>query len=273
MTRNRATKQAARTIATDQDIRMPDAAYLADHRKIRLDDGTIHDFSTGPVRLIGGTYGGAKEKTQTILNEATRKGWRIINYPGGGSARTLEDLQGQPTLVLVDLLNPSRHNPMDPLMVSLVEGSHEDINLLVTLHFSLAKSLSEDGRDRGRNIRVNPSAVPSQRDLATLQIAFARRLADMLTSGLSPQDALEFVTDDLVSFTINGVPEMVLALRRAHKDLIAGRSSEDVWGPHRAILGRHLVRMLVAGEHSGETAQTLRQAAETLEADVRIGLA
>lgn len=118
-----------------------------------------------------------------------------------------------------------------------------------------------------------PALIAAAKETAMLRVAFARRYADMLASGMSSQEAIGFVAEDMESFTVNGVPEMVLALRHAHKSSLARRSSEDIWGPHQGVLGRHLVRMLVAGGNSGETAQMLRQAAETLEADVRVGLA
>jgi hypothetical protein len=50
VTKNRAAKLAARTIAADQDVRRPEAAYMDDRRKLRLPDGAVHNFADSTLR-------------------------------------------------------------------------------------------------------------------------------------------------------------------------------------------------------------------------------
>jgi hypothetical protein len=67
--------------------------------------------------------------------------------------------------------------------------------------------------------------------------------------------------------------DMADACRVAAKGMARGAFGEDLWGPHRAILGDHLVRMLILGHRSGSSEKALRMAAETLESELRIALA
>lgn len=248
--------------------------YPTDDRKLSIGDGIIHDFSTGPVRVIGAPYGGAQKKARSIMAEATRKGWHVLSYPNAVSAAGLENLRGQPVLLLVDAHSEGRYKPSDLVQASLLEGERTDINVLAVVQFSANETLSAEGKARGSNIRIAPkSPPPTQRDRTTMQIVFARRYADLLSGGVDRVEALGFVTEDAVGFITPGSVELVMALRQAHQDMASGKSGEEVWGPHRGVLGNHLVRMLVTATSTDAMTSLLRTAAETLEADVRIGVA
>lgn len=165
MTPNRALKRAARAIAAASDIRLPEAEYLADHRKLRLPDGAIHDFSTGPLRLLGIKGSGIGQTTSDISDEAIAKGWVNVRFSSKDRAGALGDLSRikNPALIFVDAnrdTGTARHEIVD----ALDAGEHPDLNVVIIREPAPGETPARPAHESGRNIHFNaPANRPAER--------------------------------------------------------------------------------------------------------------
>lgn len=273
MTQNRAHKLAARAAAATADVRRPEVIYQTDHRALFVGRG-VYNFADGPLRIAGGHRWFVAQETQDVVREAESKGWRVItteSLPKAGLS--MKDLNG-PTLLVLNVNSAEAYGSLDPLTIELIKGEHSSVNVLVVFHFE-AEVLTGPAKRRGMTIRmVPPIEVAEPREWVMLRIAVARRYADMLRAGGDECDSLTAVAHDVewLGPSIEASSLMAQALRQAAAAVKRGEDAQAVWTPHQEFLGSHLFQMLIAGKQSGETAQALIQAAETLEADMRIGL-
>lgn len=275
MTQNRAHKLAARAAATTADVRRPAVIYATDHRSLFVERG-VYNFAEGPLHIASGLHNFVAEETLDVVREAESKGWRVItteSLPQAGLG--LDDLNGGPTLLVLNVPSPEAYGSLDPLTKELIEGKHSSVNVLAAFHFE-EEVLTVAAKRRGKTIRTTPLLeVATPREWLMLRIAFARRYADLLHAGIDGSAALTDVANDVerLGTSIQASSLMAQALRQAGSVMKTGGSAREVWAPQQEILGDHLVRMLLAACSSGETVRVLRQVAETLEADMRIGLA
>jgi hypothetical protein len=275
MTQNRAHKLAARAAAASADVRRPEAIYGTDHRALFVERG-VYNFAAGPLRYAGGYREVVAEEAQDVIREAESKGWRVItaeSLPKAGI--DLDDLKAGPMLLVLNVDSKEAFDSLDPLTKDLIDGKHPDVNVLVAFHFD-GEVLTGAAKRRGKTIRIIPPfEVPTAREWAMIRIAFARRYADMLESGADQVEALISVARavERLGAAIHAGSLMAQALRQAAADMQISGSAETVWAPHQEVLGGHLFPMLLRAPSAGSTSRLLRQAAETLEADMRIGLA
>lgn len=134
MTKNRARIRATKAPAASSDIRHPDASYLADHRKLRLPDGTIHDFSEGPLRCLGIPGSGAVVAALDVQREAAAKRWATRHYTEALAASGIapHDLAGEmgPSLLVVSA-NHETGAVVQKAVADLDAGAYPDLNVLI----------------------------------------------------------------------------------------------------------------------------------------------
>jgi hypothetical protein len=277
MTKNRAAKLTARTIAADQDVRRPKAAYLDDRRKLRLPDGTVHNFAYGALHPRT-----RNEETQRlwvahVMREAASKGWRLIQHGGhtaDEAAVAIDALRAAgPALILIHL---THWVELERDAFYAMSTAHETLNILISW---LPRGCTVDPApwESMRPTVDSPrsTALPSTStvELLKARIAFARRYADMNEMGAHPAEALEALAADMQGFGTESAAAIAVACKDSAEGVRKGVGGEDLWGPQRSLLGAHMVRMLILGADSGDLGRGLRRAAETLEADLRIGVA
>jgi hypothetical protein len=264
MTKNRAAKLAARTIAADQDLRLP--------------DGTVHNFADGALRPPTKNEDTHRLWVAHVMREAASKGWALLRHGGheaDEAAAAIEALHAAgPALILID------KTYWVELELSsfwgMAESAHPTLNLLISRlprGCTVAPSPWESRHAPLDTGRRPAAAVPSapESDLLKLRIVFARRYADMVDLGAHPAEALETVAGGMEEFDTGVSEAMASACRGAATSVRRGLMAEDVWGPHRPVLGAHLVQVIMVGHESGSAALGLRLAADTLEAELRLG--
>ena len=126
--------------------------------------------------------------------------------------------------------------------------------------------------------RVTPS-VPSPvheldtNDLQKVRFVFARRYADFLAAGLDPLRALDMMTESLRSVPGQPAEKLIEAIPSVKRELAMGFTAAGAWRPHQELLGTHLYQMLTLSESVGWSPTPLRDAANTIEAELRLGIA
>lgn len=278
MTKNRARVRATKELAQTAGLRHPDASYLADHRKLKLPDGTIHDFTTGPLRFYGGKGSGMTRAAYNVLKEADRKGWKRTNLLGKyflDPERVLAHLRSDTFLVFLEEHASGGPDPVTEAFIeSVANGDYPDLNVLVT-----AEALEEEPA-RGKNVRCVRAEAQEQQQpklddvvLVKTRIAFALRYADMNANGEDDITALRAVAHDLDRF---GTPEAAAVAAAARSALDPVRNgftvAQHFKAEHEELFGTHLVGVIGSAWNAGRLAAGLRDAAATIEADLRLGL-
>lgn len=252
---------------------------LSSGRKLRLPDGTIHDFATGPLRYYGGKASGMSGAAFAVMKEAEEKGWRHERLLGKdflAPERLLAYLRSDTFLVVLEHHAPGGPDPVtEAFEAALATGDYPDLNVLVT-----ADDLEENPA-RGKNIRCARIKVPMWRqvadfdkvELAKARIAFALRYADMNATGADDGTALGAVAHDLDRFPTPEAAAIATAARSAVEPIRNGYTvAAHFKANHKDVLGTHLVEVIDSAWHAGRLAAGLRDAAATIEADLRIGL-
>jgi hypothetical protein len=134
MTKNRARIRATKALAASSDIRHPEASYLADHRKLRLPDGTIHDFSEGPLRYLGIPGSGVPAAALATQKEATAKGWATHFYDATEATTGFDPhdflWHKGPAVFIVDA-NHETGTALHKSIDDLDAGSYPDLNVVI----------------------------------------------------------------------------------------------------------------------------------------------
>jgi hypothetical protein len=219
------------------------------------------------------------------MREATNKGWRLFRHGGHAADEASAAIAALrsvgPALILI---HPTFWVELEgETYEDMARSGHESLNILVSW---LPRGCTVDPApwesvysplDARRRVPRRDSAatvVPSHNvELLKVRIAFARRYADLEAMGSHPAETLGALAEDMGSFETGSGALMAAACMEAAKGVRRGAPAEDLWGPHRHILGAHLVRMLIVGTEAGSVASGLRMAAETLESELRIALA
>lgn len=105
-------------------------------------------------------------------------------------------------------------------------------------------------------------------ELQQVRIIFARRYADMAAAGLDPMRSL-----DLMRTSLEGVPaaeQIIEAIPAIKTQLATGYTAAEAWRPHLELLGTHLYQMLTLSESVGWSPTPFRDAANTIEAEMRL---
>jgi len=280
MTKNRAAKLTARNIAAEQDVRLPEAAYMDDRRKLRLPDGTIHDFSQAAASPRTKNEDLQRIWVAHLIREATSKGWRIFQHRGHTASEALAALNALqaagPALILIDQ-DEWVQGEANSYWV-MVHHAHDKLNILLSW---LPKGCTADPapwesagpvEQKPRTLLPVPSAM-REIELLKMRLAFARRYGDLESMGDKPHESLLALADDMASYQTGTAEMLAEACKAAAKGMSQGIAGEDLWGPHRTVLGSHLVRMLISGHRSASTVTALRMAADTLESELRVALA
>lgn len=108
-------------------------------------------------------------------------------------------------------------------------------------------------------------------DLQKVRIVFARRYADMVSAGLDPMRALDLMREGLHSFP--AAERIIEVIPSVRTQLAMGYSAAEAWRPHVELLGIHLYQMLTLSESVGWSPTPFRDAANTIEAELRLGIA
>lgn len=253
---------------------------MDDRRKLRLPDGTVHNFADGA--LLPPTRNDETQRLWVahVMREATSKGWRLFRHGGHtedeASAAADALSAAGPALILID---PTYWVELEGEAFDvMVRSNPQTLNILISW---LPRGCAVDPAPwesvhTPLEIPRRATALPSSMrevELLKLRLAFARRYGDLESMGLRPIDVVAALAEDVASHRSDMADDMADACRAAAKGMGRGASGEDLWGPHRAILGTHLVRMLILGHQAASIAKAMRMASETLESELRIALA
>lgn len=280
MTKNRAAKLSARTIAAEQDVRLPEAAYMDDRRKLRLPDDTIHDFSRAAASPRTKNEDLQRIWVAHVIREASSKGWRIFQHRGHTASEATAAIEALhaagPALILVDH-HTWVENETDTYW-DMVHNAHDKLNILLSWLPEGCTADPAPWESAGPVMEAprTPAPVPamqSRSELLKVRLAFARRYGDLAALGLDAVDTIAALAEDMASYPSDLAVTMADACRRAEKAARMGQAGEGLWGPHKALLGAHLSRMLIMGQQTGSTVSALRMAADTLESELRVALA
>jgi hypothetical protein len=278
MTKNRVRVRATKELAQTEDIRHPDASYLADHRKLRLPDGTIHDFATGPLRYLGLYRNGRGSAVNTAVNEAKSKGWNIIwlDEVAPEPAPSLSVMPKAPALIIALSDHPVGHAPKE-LFDDLENGRYEGLNVIIVRDPKPGEQLTEPSS--GRNIyfqspKPASSPIPSFDNvtLAKTRIAFALRYANLYETGTDDATAMGAIAQDLGRLGTPEAAAIAAVARSAITPLGSGSNLAHELKGHDELFGTHLLQVISSASLSAKMVVSLRGAASTLEADLRIGL-
>ena len=278
MTKNRARIRATKELAQTEDLRHPDASYLADHRKLRLPDGTIHDFATGPLRFLGLPGNGQGDAVGSAVREARSKGWRIdSNAPGPWLQTVLGD--PRPGLLVLHAQQPEIGTQPNPTVAEIEAGQHRHRNIIIVREPRPGEHLQDPvtGRNvyfRSEKPEHRAQAAPSAVEKTKARIAFALRFADLLDAGADTASALKSVALVLEEFEAPAFGAIADAAGSAAELLRTGYSLPEAMRQTSlgAAAGDHVVVVVTAAGPGGKLIPALRAAAATLEADLRIGL-
>lgn len=125
---------------------------------------------------------------------------------------------------------------------------------------------------------AEPSSAPAQvqnldpRELQKVRIVFARRYADFLAAGLDSMNALDLISEGLRSIPGRSAEQLIEAIPSVKKEISTGSTAASAWRPHQELLGAHLLQMLALSELAGGGPTPLRDAANTIEAEMRLGI-
>jgi hypothetical protein len=273
MTKNRARIRATKELAASSDIRHPDASYLADHRKLRLPDGTVHDFSKGPLRYLGIPGSGAGAAALQVTREAATKGWATMHYTESlaESGFAPHDVAGAmgPSLIIVNTSHETGAAMMKAI-VDLDAGTYPDLNVLI-----IRDPIPGEHRRSpatGRNIFLaaaspvlltgGPGSSRNADLLARVQASNATREA-LDTLGI-PEAAQEFTAHTAGLFLITGTTGQgktttgAALLLRAYCD--KGHSAAAIMLSCESFFADYPGVKLYEADYEGDTAPAIRAA-------------
>lgn len=130
----------------------------------------------------------------------------------------------------------------------------------------LPRALNDIADALEAEIRTGYTDAPLVR-LLNARIAFARRVADGSVY-VSSNDALTSVASQFKESGTNEDAQLAAAAEAIANEQRHGAGAE-AWLTHQDILGEHLAAMAAFGERAGDLPRALRDAANTLESDLR----
>lgn len=271
MTKNRARIRAAKALAASSDVRHPDASYLADHRKLRLPDGTIHDFTQGPLRYLGIPGSGVAAAALQMQKEATAKGWATRFFDASDAATGADPHDALwhkgPAVFIVDA-NHETGSGRDKTVADLDAGSYPELNIVI-----VRDPIPGEHRRTpalGRNIHL---AAASPTNIITGRPGIHRtargwaqiEAADTLLDALGiPAAAQEFATHANGLFLVTGTTGQgktitaAALLRRAYYD--KGHAAAAVMHPYEAAIAECPGVSYHSVEGGYDTAPAIREA-------------
>jgi hypothetical protein len=278
MTPNRARKTDTVKLLAEENIPHREAAYLSSHRKLRLADGTIHDFATGPVRYLGLPNSGQGHATMEALKEARSKGWIVTRAISGPILRSAM-ADTRPGLIILQTMKEVGTTP-DPLTEEIEAGLHRNLNILILREPKPGEHLKDPVAGRNIHLRADepelddPAPAPHFNNLALTRarIAFALRFADMLATGTDEASALGSVAKDMDRIGTLEAAAVAAAARATIPELRSGSTLAHELHASEDLFGAHLVEVVDSAAYIARLISGLRNAAATLEADLRIGL-
>jgi hypothetical protein len=261
MTKNRARIRAAKTLAASSDIRHPDASYLADHRKLRLPDGTIHDFAQGPLRLSENDIGTARAQAGFIRGRAEEKRW-VIAHVSTDNLSLLDLIPERPCLAFI----VGAGTPASTQAAELVSGAHLDLNIVII-----------DESYDPIYLKAFPSSEPGAAPVLITGRAGSGRNADLLARAKAantareslaalgvPQAAQEFASHASGLFLVTGTTGQgktstgAALLRRAHCD--TGLSAAAIMLSSEMVLADYPGVKIYEADYEDDTAPRIRAA-------------
>lgn len=278
MTPNRARKTDTAKLLAEENIPHREAAYRSSHRKLRLADGTIHDFATGPVRYLGLANSGQGHAAVEAVKEARSKGWivtRAISSPILRSAMA----ETRPALIILHSMKEMGVAP-DPLTEEIEAGLHRNLNILIVREPKHGEHLKDPVAGRSVHFRAeapeldDPAPAPHFNNLVLTRarIAFALRYADMLATGTDEASALGSVAKDMDRIGTLEAAAIAAAARATIPPLRTGSTLAHELHASEELFGAHLVEVVGSAAYSARLVSGLRDVAATLEADMRIGI-
>lgn len=269
MTKNRARIRATKALAASSDLRHPDASYLADNRKLRLPDGTVHDFSTGPLRYLATRDSSITVLLNKVAEEAESKGWSITRLSELDNEPTpdMSDLPKAPALIIAfsDHLSST-----GGLFVGLEEGRYEGLNVIIMREPWMTDY--EQPLSYGRTIFLRAEAPVlitggpgSGRNADILfRIKAASAVREALDTLGVPQAAQEFTAHTSGLFLVTGATGCgktatgAALLRRAHYE--KGHAAAAVMDAREASVAEHPGMTIYPVEGGYDTAPAIREA-------------
>lgn len=125
-------------------------------------------------------------------------------------------------------------------------------------------------------VETSDASVPVQEldilDLQKFRIVFARRYADFLAAGVGSLTAFDMLIEGFESMPGQAAARIVDLLPTAKREIANGARGYEAWRAHRDLLGTHLVQMLALSAEAGGSPARLRDAADTIEAEMRLGI-
>jgi hypothetical protein len=258
MTKNRARIRAAKALAQTAGIRHPAASYLADNRKLRLPDGSIHDFSKGPLLFHGHAATSALTQMGAIRNQADAKGWLFVRIDGADPTPKpgiLDLIREKPSLVVVTTETPA---PVSPMAAELAAGAHPYLNVIVVLN----SPAGEPGQMSQAEIITGPPGIyRTSRGWAQIEAVDAT----LDTLGV-PRAAQDFATQTSGLFLVTGATGTgktmtgAALLRRAYYE--KGHAAAAIMDPSETVVAEHAGVSVHPIEEWHETAPAIREAVD-----------
>jgi hypothetical protein len=168
----------------------------------------------------------------------------------------------------------------DPLAEEIEAGHHKSLNVIIVREPKPGEHRKAPAAGRNIHLRAAEEDLGGQAPehgfnalaLAKARIAFALRCADMLATGTNEASAMAAVAKDLDRFGTPEATAIAAAARATFTPLKSGSTLAHELQASEELFGAHLVEVMGSAAHSARLVVGLRDAAATLEADLRIGL-
>ncbi|HEX9088666.1 MAG TPA: ATPase, T2SS/T4P/T4SS family [Arthrobacter sp.] len=269
MTKNRARIRATKALSASSDIRHPDASYLADRRKLRLPDGTIHDFATGPLRYLGLPGNGQGHALSETVREASSKGWIAAGVVPGPRLRSAMD-DSRPGLINLHVAHEMGTAP-DPLVEEIEAGLHRNLNIIIHREPKHGEHRKEPATGRNIFLAAAPFLITggpgSGRNADLLARALAADAAREALDTLGvPQAAQEFAAHASGLFLVTGTTGSgktttgAALLRRAQ--CVKGSAAAAIMLSCERSIAEHPGVTLYEADYGDETAPRIRAAVD-----------